>query len=301
MCAFQGRAVVSFDIRTQTEYGTLRSYMNLGYEQSTQGNWPNFAVTPGATTTAEGPVTKEAAGNGAYNNRAFIQFAGFTIGRMRSFYDIVAMGAYTYGASRLTANSAPGGIFGIGYTAQFGGGISVSFSMEDGGAVTGGRGRLRRIFRSSLSAVALSPRGRAWTIPATTFFDPVMGVRLDQSWGYASITGAFHNNGGGYYNNAINTTNTLLANTIVQGHPGDVYGYAGAAGFLLTDFLGNEGDTFAAQAQYGRGAAGYVTRATGSWFIRSGNNIATSNLVDGVFADGTQIYQTQGMVRGSRV
>src|SRR5271167_1080124 len=91
LAGFQGRAVVSFDVRTQTEYGTLRSYMNLGYEQSSQGNWPNFAGTPGATTTAEGPVTKDDAGNGAYNNRAFIQFAGFTIGRMRSFYDIDAL------------------------------------------------------------------------------------------------------------------------------------------------------------------------------------------------------------------
>ena len=44
-----------------------------------------------------------------------------------------------------------------------------------------------------------------------------------------------------------------------------------------------------------------MTRATGTWFIRSGNNIATSNLLDGVFADGTQIDLTQGMVRGSRV
>src|SRR5271163_4122749 len=42
IAGFQGRAVVSFDVRTQTEYGTLRSYMNLGYEQSSQGNWPNF-------------------------------------------------------------------------------------------------------------------------------------------------------------------------------------------------------------------------------------------------------------------
>ncbi len=293
MFAFQGRAVVSFDVRTQTEYGTLRSYMNLGYEQSSQANWPNFAVTPGATTTAEGPVTKEAAGNGAYNNRAFIQFAGFTMGRMRSFYDIVAMGAYTYGANRTTADSAPGGIFGIGYTAQFGGGVSLSVGLEDGGAVTGGRGR----FTTDLSQYAFGggalSAGQNLDNSGHTFFDPVMGVRIDQSWGFAAVSGAFHNNSGGYYNNAINSANPLLANTIVQGHPGDVYGWAVSSGMLLTDFMGLQGDTLALQANYGVGAAGYVTRGTGTWFIRNGNKFGASTLVDGVFADGTQIEQTK--------
>jgi hypothetical protein len=293
MGAFQGRAVVSFDTRTQTEYGTLRSYMNLGYEQSTQGNWPNFAVTPGATTTAEGPVTKEAAGNGAYNNRAFIQFAGFTVGRMRSFFDIIALGAYTYGANRTTADSAAGGIFGGGYTAQFGGGFSLSLGLEDGGAVTGGRGR----FTTDLSQYAFGggalSAGQNLDNSGNLFFDPVVSLRLDQSWGFAAISGAIHNNGGGYYNNAINSTNPLLFNTIVQGHPNDVYGYAGSAGFLLTDFMGLQGDTLAVQANYGVGAAGYVTRGTGTWFIRNGNNFGAATVIDGVFADGTQIEQTK--------
>jgi hypothetical protein len=125
-----------------------------------------------------------------------------------------------------------------------------------------------------------------------------VGVRIDQSWGYAAISGAFHNDSGGYYNNAINSTNAALANTIVQGHPADTYGWAAGTGFLLTDFLGLEGDTFGAQANYGRGAMGYVSRATGTWFMRSGNNIAGSNVLDGVFADGTKIELSKEWAAG---
>jgi hypothetical protein len=80
-----------------------------------------------------------------------------------------------------------------------------------------------------------------------------------------------------------------LEHTLVQGHPGDTYGYAGAAGFLLTDFLGLPGDTYGAQGAWGKGAIGYVSRATGTWFMRNGNNIAGNNIVDGLFADGTQV------------
>src|SRR4029077_14707628 len=35
---FRTRAGVSVDLRTQTEYGTLRSYMDVGAQWSTQGN-----------------------------------------------------------------------------------------------------------------------------------------------------------------------------------------------------------------------------------------------------------------------
>ena len=107
------------------------------------------------------------------------------------------------------------------------------------------------------------------------FFDPVMNLRIDQSWGYAAVSGAFHNDNGGYYNNALNTTNALLANTIVQGHPGDTWGYAGSAGFLLTDFMGLKGDTFGAQFNAGVGAIGYVTAVPSNWGQRNGNFIAS--------------------------
>jgi hypothetical protein len=85
----------------------------------------------------------------------------------------------------------------------------------------------------------------------------------------------------------------LLANTIVQGHPGDAYGWAVNGGFVLTDFMGLDADSVAAQVNYGKGASAYVTRGTGTQFVRNGSYFAASNLVDGIFADGTPVYQTK--------
>src|SRR5262245_60209310 len=61
----RARFVFSADTRTQTEYGTLRSYFRAG-----------FQMTTGETT--QGRI---------YTERAFIQFAGFTLGKTQSYFD----------------------------------------------------------------------------------------------------------------------------------------------------------------------------------------------------------------------
>ena len=287
--AIRNRALATFDIRTQTEYGTLRSYMDIGVQSTSLIAWPNTPLSGGNTTTAEGALNSSFNNNGIDNTRAFIQFAGFTAGRMRSFYDIISPGAYSLAGQRILANSSPTGIFAMGYTAQFGGGVSFSFDFEDPGLVNGARGtRVTDISQFGFGSGALVA-GASLDNAGIAFFDPVMNLRIDQSWGYAAISGAFHNDNGGYYNNALNSTNALLANTTVQGHPGDTWGYAGSTGFLLTDFLGLKGDTFGAQVNYGVGAIGYVTAVPSAWGLRNGNSIAAGlGNVDGVFADNTK-------------
>src|SRR5215813_1488570 len=71
--AFRNRNAISFDMRTQTEYGTLRSYIDIGSEINVSNQ------TGGGTANA---------GQAIYASRAFIQFAGFTAGRIRSFFDM---------------------------------------------------------------------------------------------------------------------------------------------------------------------------------------------------------------------
>ncbi len=132
--------------------------------------------------------------------------------------------------------------------------------------------------------------GQSTDNSGSNFWDTVVNLRIDQSWGYAAVSGAIHNNSGGYYNNAINSTNAAFANTVAQGHPGDSYGWAGSAGFLLTDFLGLKGDTLAFATQYGHGAVGYVIKSPGTYFLAANNNhIAFGNTLDGVFANGTGV------------
>src|SRR5450631_1812398 len=63
---------ITLDARSPTEYGTVRSYIDVGVSTSQIGNGT------GATTTDD---------FANYANRWFIQWAGFTIGRSTSFYD----------------------------------------------------------------------------------------------------------------------------------------------------------------------------------------------------------------------
>src|SRR5262245_9263255 len=76
---YRVRAAMSWDVRQRTEYGLLRTYMRFGAETTTP-------PVSGAGTTPR-----------PYWNRAFLEFAGFTVGRARSFFDLFTyFGAYTY-------------------------------------------------------------------------------------------------------------------------------------------------------------------------------------------------------------
>jgi hypothetical protein len=68
------RAYAWFDSRQKTEYGTLRSYLQIGV------NYDSPEVT---STNFDA-------------NRAFIQFAGFTIGTAQSFFDFYSPPASSY-------------------------------------------------------------------------------------------------------------------------------------------------------------------------------------------------------------
>ena len=127
--AFRNRNDISFDMRTQTEYGTLRSYIDVGSTMNTSG----FAA-PGLDANVSAPSS-------IYVTRAFLQFAGFTAGRMRSFFDMVFTGAYSLLSQRMNGDSSPNGIVGLAYTYEFGSGWSASFSLEDPGYGTGGHGK----------------------------------------------------------------------------------------------------------------------------------------------------------------
>jgi hypothetical protein len=300
--SFRERSLTSFDARTQTEYGTLRSYFDIG--QYTQENLGNVGGT--ATTN---PIGGPFSAITVYNTRAFIQFAGMTAGRMRSFFDMVFLNAYiNAGNARNTGDSSPFGITGIAYTWQFGGGLSASLSLEDGGWGTGGHGR---------STVNLAGGGAPpGTSDVTTafgtgqylpdnkgmeFFDPVANIRMDQSWGFVGASFALHDASGGYYGNNYFTTApptlptgvTPCNGTTICGHPGDKYGWAASLGGTWLNPFGIQGDTFGVQGVYAVGAAGYASSATGSSaFYGAGNKVAMSYLVDGVYDYGSSVQLT---------
>ena len=106
---WKARGYITADARTQTEFGTLRSYISVG--GSTQGQ----------------------AGNSAFSsNRAFIQLAGFTFGVAQSFYDLYPAPALSYFGGMINPSSDTGdaGQTVTAYTAQFGNGLSATLSLE---------------------------------------------------------------------------------------------------------------------------------------------------------------------------
>ena len=118
---YRVRGAISWDVRQQTEYGTLRSYIRFGAENTTP------TATGGGTTF------------NPFWDRAFIQFAGFTVGRSQSFFDLFTYGgAYSYHNVRVSGDTGASGQNLWAYTAQFGNGFSGTLSLEDPATRKGG-------------------------------------------------------------------------------------------------------------------------------------------------------------------
>ena len=298
---FRVRGVLSLDLRTQTEYGTLRSYLQTGTQ------WTSVSSTAAGTNAV--------VGDAVYVDRAFIQFAGFTAGRVRSFFDINTFAVYSYNNTRVQGDTGALGIYALAYTAQLGNGFTATLAFEDPGLANGGRGKLV----ADVTTQVWAPVGTAATSAMVTdnrgveFPDVVGALRVDQAWGYAQVSAALHDVAGGYYNTPFGATSTASQNLCgpggvtgsgvggvnvgpnctTGGHPDDQLGWAITAGFTLKNVLGLQGDEFAVQAAYGHGAIGYVTRATGIWTRYSGTaSVGLGYLADAVFATGTQLELT---------
>ncbi len=183
---WRSRAGVTFDTRTQTEYGTLRSYFIVA-TTATNGQTINagFPGGPGVGNNPGGSGT--APYTALWSNAAFIQFAGFTAGKTASFFDF-DLQPYSNQTNVWGSNYAGGGIDVFAYTAQFGNGMSASLSAEQP------YGRRMSITNGAIGVV---PNG-GLTIGGTGQYgnqevpDIVGNLRIDQTWGSAQVMGAYH-------------------------------------------------------------------------------------------------------------
>ena len=264
---FRTRGYFSIDARQQTEYGTLRSYFRFGVQQTT-------------------PVDGNSNSGVAFWDRAFIQFAGFTVGRTVSFYDGVTWADFGYNNPRTTFDSGANGVTLWAYTAQFGNGISASLSAEDPNA------RFRNVTQAVIAAPGLNlPASNGLANQSATnngflFPDVVGNLRVDQAWGSAQVMAAMHDASGGYYG-ATNST----------GHPNNAFGWAvgGAFSINLPSFGATSNvnsqpnvDQLKASFSYGVGAVGYVTNMNGASLLANGNtSFAFTQQTDGYYNTAT--------------
>jgi len=189
---FGVRGMISADARTQSEYGTIRSYLDLGFQ-----------------TTASGSPAP-----GLLIDRAFIQFAGFTFGIAQSFFDIFTnTEVYSYTDAKTSGDTYNHGVYAWGYTAQFGNGVSASIAAEvqhNAAGVVNGAGT-----GFGINALTFT------STQGTQMPDFVANLRWDQAWGYIGASGAVHRVAASYYGGVPSELN---------GHPDDKYGWAGEIG-----------------------------------------------------------------------
>ena len=278
--AMRARWVTSLDVRTQTEYGTLRAFTRAGF-QTTTGE------------TAQGRI---------YTERGFIQFAGFTFGKSQSYFDFFG-GAFCYGCSYTGSASMTGaaGTLLAAYTATFGNGFTATISLEDQFIR---RNAIWDASNDATNALVISNMpgpGAAqdsYNITAVNMGDHaavgipdiVGSLRVDQAWGSAQIAGALHQLRAGYYGN--NTTgagsNVLGVNSAFLA-PADAYGWAAMAGIVI-NLPWAKGSRFYAEASIAEGAGAYVGLDGGisgknnNWGRFNGANVTPAWAMDSVFA-----------------
>jgi hypothetical protein len=230
--AVRARGYITADAREQTSYGVARAYIAVGLSSNDVGT--------GATESS----------NTFSSNRAFVQWAGFTTGLSRSFFDFYNSAALNYRAGYMpTEDTGDGGWWTWAYTANFGGGFSATLSAEARRMVQiiGQGTAATQLIEGTLgSGVAANGYG-GWQVP-----DIVANLRVDQAWGNAQVMGALHEVNAIGYGNAA-------AGSVVEsaGHPSDAWGWAVGAGLHINaPFLGSS-DYFEGEVNYSQGASKY--------------------------------------------
>src|SRR5262245_16683298 len=262
---YRTRGAISWDVRQQTEYGTLRTYIRTGIQVTT-------------------PVDTEA--GAVVWDRAFLQFAGFTVGKTQSFFDLFTYGgAFSYHNVRTAGDTGAAGLTVWAYTAQFGNGFSGTLSAESPQGhnragvldlnVAGYFGNNGATVNDN--AFSQNVGGNGFRFP-----DVIANLRVDQAWGFVGVSAAIHDASGSYYQTPNNVNN---------GHPADKLGWAVAAGGLLNLPGGDQtGINFA----YAEGATGYVTNiGSGMSIYNASTSVGFGWVSDGVFLTGSEVELTR--------
>jgi hypothetical protein len=265
---FREEGRVAVDTRTQTAYGTLRTYVR--FQADAAGGY--FTGNPaGSAISPTSPAFFNTPSNTAYIDKAFVQFAGFTAGRVQSFFDFYAD---NYNFEDIANSDTSTEVFA--YTATFGNGFSATISVED---ATNRRSRILDAADPVLGFTNANYAGEE--IP-----DVVGVVRIDQAWGAAQLSAAYHQV-------RVNETDTTaFTGDTVFGSTKDGFAVQGGVQFKLPMLAA--GDDFWLEGGYSQGAISYVNTdqvlnngansiVLGGFYRNDGDAIAFRN-ADGSFS-----------------
>jgi hypothetical protein len=301
---YQARSREDFNIdtRTATEYGVVRTYADvvLTWTSGTYsgvGNGSTQYSTGSANsaglTSVNGLSNDGIAGGSLGVYYAFIQFAGFTMGKAVSQFDAPWTNYPGNNFDQLVGGSGTStGVNQFSYTADFGQGITAAVSLQDQALYD-----TTNLYNASLSSAGGILGGNYGTsdFGGTVAPDIIGMVRVDQAWGLFQASVVAHDNHAAYY-----------GATETSGHPSDKWGWAGQLALSIKNIPTGIGDTLNVQGVYTNGASRFNVNSLGqstySMFGGSSapgayGSIGFATASDGVFGVGTamELTSTYGM------
>lgn len=297
----RSRESLSIDTRTATEYGAVRTSFQ-GVFTWTSGGYTGAGTGDGGGATTYNAAVAGGQGSGAIAQgslgvySAFIQFAGFTVGKAVSQFsapwtnypgneydDLPGGGGWVTGVNQLT------------YTADLGQGITATLSAQD--QVVYGTTNIWDVSGATAAGLATGAYG-ANDIGASRSPDLIAMARIDQAWGLFQASVAAHDNHAAYYG-ADETT----------GHPGDKWGWAAQLALSFKNIPTGVGDTINLSAAYTNGASRYnfndLMPTTYAMYGGAGStsayqSIGLAGLSDSVFVTGAgqELTTTYGLRGG---
>jgi hypothetical protein len=260
------RAHWDVDVRTQTAYGTLRTFTAMHFQNEDGGDTLNV-------------------------QRAFIQWAGFTFGHAQSFQDTWAINdSYHYAQQQNNSDTGANGVNQIAYTWELGNGMALTVGADE-------------VRRKSLTNLSIKTALQVGREPTSNFAgqrwpDAHIDFRVDQAWGYWASSVVAHDVSATYY---TSVPGVCTGTVTTCGHPDDEVGFAVQTGAEFKLGFIAPGDRGGFGVRYAQGASGFGGGSNMNSLGLFGNSdpitgtlgsVAYGPQTDGVFINGSDIELT---------
>ncbi|MGJ5176318.1 porin [Bradyrhizobium oligotrophicum] len=287
----RSREDLTIDTRTATEYGTVRTFFEATFTWTTG----TYSGAGNGGTTYTTSTSSQVAGGFLGVYYAFIQFAGFTIGKAQSQFTS-PWAQYPANIMELPGSSSWDPVNQFAYTFDFGQGITAALSVED--QVVRSTTNVWNVSAATAASLATGAYGGN-DIGGSRAPDLVAMVRIDQAWGLFQASLAAHDNHAAYFG-ASETT----------GHPDDKWGWAGQVALSIKNIPTGAGDTINLTGVYTNGASrynfqDYMSGTTFAMYGGSGlagvyQSVGLAGISDSVFVSGSgqQLTTTYGVQGG---
>ena len=262
----RSRQNLTVDTRTATEYGVVRTFFDANFTWTT-GSYAG--VGTGGTTYSAGvgqvgnPSDGGIAGGSVGINYAFIQFAGFTVGRTLSAFDTPWVNYPANNFDGLVGGSgSTNGVNQFTYTAQFGNGVSGILSAQD--PVAYAQSGVLNLTGATAAGMLGGANGLN-NLGGTRAPDLIGVLKVDQAWGVFQLSAVAHNNHAAYY-----------GVTETTGHPDDKWGWAVQGALQIKNLPTGAGDVLNLQAVLTEGATRYNLQSLAAvgYSMFGGTNLA---------------------------